>query len=193
MKKSIFYAFILLMGCKSMNLPNTGLTGTIDFKSWHTAVMDSFENKTGYGKGAKRDYGTSLGIVYHSLNSYSEPKLNELLARSKANNENWDRMFILHLLLEGETNYKITSILLYKNSKYRGVSFDGSSFYDLKYISKFKIWKMNSKNEFGNNGYIVISEFDKQYKNISNRMLIGVPLYEVDEKILKIYDSAIFD
>jgi hypothetical protein len=52
---------------------------------------------------------------------------------------------------------------------------------------------MNSKNEFGNNGYIVISEFDKQYKNISNRMLIGVPLYEVDEKILKIYDSAIFD
>jgi hypothetical protein len=194
MKNSIYvYALLILTGCKSISQSNETPTIMIDFKSWHSAVVDSFENKTDYSKGAKKEFGTALGVVHSAIQGFSEANLTELFNRSNAKNGDWDRMFILDFFTEGETFYEITSILLYKKSKYRGVSFDGSDFYNLRYVPKFKVWKLNSNFEYGNNGYVVISEFNKQGKNIENRILIGVPYYEVNEKILKIYDSAIFD
>ncbi|MCW5923305.1 MAG: hypothetical protein KIS77_13250 [Saprospiraceae bacterium] len=193
MKKLIFYTLLFLVGCKSLPQSSVSLTNTIDFKSWHNTVMDSFENKTGYSKGAKRDYGTAYGVVYSVINNYSETKLKELFDRSNAKNGDWDRMFILDLFMEGETSYEITSILLYKNSKYYGVSFDGNDFYNIKYTPNFKPWKLKPKFEYLSNSYIVVSEFDKSCRNIANKLFIGPPFDDVTEKVLKIYDSKIFD
>ncbi|MCW5922912.1 MAG: hypothetical protein KIS77_11245 [Saprospiraceae bacterium] len=193
MKKiTIIFIVLILAGCKSSSQSKSSVL-KLDFQAWHSAVLETFETKTGFKKGEKKEHGTSLGVVDSAIKNFSEQQMEELLVRSNADKSKWDKLFILDFYIEGETSYFVTSILLYNKAKYKGVSFDGSRFYDLKYIPKFKVWKINSEHEFGNNGYIVISEFDKQYKNISNKILIGIPNYEVNEKLVKIYDSAIFD
>jgi len=194
MKKIIIpYLLLVLVSCKSTSQPKSTTIPIIDFNLWHSVVMDTFESKTNFSKGSKREFGTSLGIVHTSIQQFSEDKIQALFKVSSAGRKDWDRMFIVRQFVEGETSISITSMLFYKKSKYRGLSYDGQKYYKVKKIPEFKIWTIKADSEFGNNNYLIISEFDKTYKNINNSVLIGMPNYEFENKILKIYDNAIFD
>jgi hypothetical protein len=174
-------------------MPHPAPGSAIDFKSWHFAVRDTFESRTGFGKGFEGKGYTSFYNVFNTLASFSEENLQLLFEKAEAQKNEWDKLFIIDLFIQGESAYKVTAILLYKKSKYRGFSYADKKFYPLKNTSKFKVWKVRPSIEYLNDGYTVISEFDKNYNNIHNSLLIGVSNYEVAKKILMIFDDRVFD
>lgn len=190
----LLYCFwVTLFACRTLTMPHPAPGSAIDFKSWHFAVRDTFESRTGFGKGFEGKGYTSFYNVFNTLASFSEENLQLLFEKAEAQKNEWDKLFIIDLFIQGESAYKVTAILLYKKSKYRGFSYADKKFYPLKNTSKFKVWKVRPSIEYLNDGYTVISEFDKNYNNIHNSLLIGVSNYEVAKKILMIFDDRVFD
>lgn len=191
-KAAFIFLYFMFLACQSTSHLKNEVEPVVDFKSWNSAILNTFNKKTGYSSGVNKKIGTILEVVNSNLRNLSESKMQALLTKSKPNKKAWNRMFIIRQYIEGENNIYITSIFFYSESSYRGVSYDEHNYYKVKNINNFRIWETKADLEYRNNGYLIISEFDRKYNNISNEIFIGLPNYELENNILSIYDDSIF-
>lgn len=196
--KNYFWSISILLialSCKSQSYIRKP-----DFKyqTWQNNILTQFDNLISANGEIAQKGLSNMEMVRKEISYVDSTRFREILDYSLAKNnvKNWNRVYYIYHYFEGEVNITLsTFVFIAKSSKASGFTYSHNlnKYYHIRDKSAIRrAAKVHSGIEACNNGFFVISKFDKDYTNLENKIVIGMCNSNL-QSFLKIYDADAFD